>query len=183
MHTIGTLTSGACWRWCWAASERASEFSVGFLVHLAPLGAPLRVLAGLQPIRLEELQSTTQRISALHFLHSSHLHYCLWPLAKARCLRGRESLAKKMLLVRCRGLFLVSWVALARANELVRHDGGENHPFDACLVMCVCVSAGFVRWKGPGAARSWAGRARARASWSRSSRLYIRCIQAYAVTN
>ena len=59
------------------------------LTHLAPLGAPLRVLAGLQPIRLEELHSTTQRISALHFLHSSHLYYCLWPLAKARCLRVR----------------------------------------------------------------------------------------------
>ena len=88
-----------------------------------------------------------------------------------------------MLLVRCRVLFLVSWVALARANEVVRHDGGENHPFDACLVMCVCMPVGFMRWKGLGAARSWPRRARARASWSRSSRLYIRCMQAYAVIN
>ena len=77
----------------------------------------------------------------------------------------------------------MSWVALARANELVRHDGGENHPFDACLVMCVCVSAGFVRWKGPGVARPSPGRARVPPSWPRSSRLYIRCIQAYAVIN
>ena len=86
-----------------------------------------------------------------------------------------------MLFVRCTGLFLVSLVALARANELVRHDGGENHPFDACLVMCVCICAGFMRWQGPAAARPSPGRARARASWPRSSRLYIRCIQAYAV--
>ena len=162
--------------------ESVSLF-LALVTHLAPLGAPLRVLAGLQPIRLEELHSTTQRISALHFFHSSHLHCCSWPLAKARCIRGRDRLANKLLFVRCKGLFFVSLVSLARSNELVRHDGGENHPFDACLVMCVCVSASFVRWKGPGAARSWAGRARARASWSRSSKLYIRCIQAYAVVN
>ena len=171
MQTIGSLTSGGCWGWCWAASERASEFSVGFLVHLAPLGAPPRVLASLQPIRPEELQSTIERICALHFLHSFHLHCCSWPLAEARCIRGRDRLANKLLFVRCRGLFFVSLVSLARSNELVRHDGGENHPFDACLVMCVCIPASFMRWKGPGAARSWPGRARAPPSWSRSSRL------------
>ena len=35
-------------------------------------------------------------------------------------------------------LILVAVVALARSNELVRSCGGENHPFDARLSMCVC---------------------------------------------
>ena len=47
-------------------------------------------------------QSSNQRISALQFLHSSHLHCHLWLLAKTCCRRCRFSAPKKVLLVRCR---------------------------------------------------------------------------------
>ena len=47
-------------------------------------------------------QSSNQRISALHFFNSSHLHCFLWRLAKACWLRCCLCLSKKMLLVRCR---------------------------------------------------------------------------------
>ena len=77
----------------------------------------------------------------------------------------------------------MSLVVLARSNELVCRGGGENHHFDACSSMCVHILVGWVWWLAPAAARPSPGRARARASWTRSSRLYIRCIQAYAVIN
>ena len=69
-------------------------------------------------------------------------------------------------------LILMSFVALARSNELVRCCGGENHPFDARLPMCVCQSAGSMWFRAPAAGRPSPGRARARASSQRSSRLY-----------
>ena len=70
-------------------------------------------------------------------------------------------------------LILMSFVALARSNELVRCCGGENHPFDARLPMCVCQSAGSMWFRAPAAGRPSPGRARAWASSPRSSRLYI----------
>jgi hypothetical protein len=45
--------------------------------------------------------------------------------------------------------------------------------------MCLHIAVGWVWWLAPAAARTSPGRARARASWQRSSRLYIRWIQAY----
>ena len=68
-------------------------------------------------------------------------------------------------------LFLVAFVALARSNELVRSCGGENHPFDARLSMCVCQSARLMWCRAPAAARPSPGRARVPPSWPRSSRL------------
>ena len=73
----------------------------------------------------------------------------------------------------------MSLVVLARSNELVCCGGGENHHFDARLSMCLHIAVGWVWWLAPAAARTSPGRARARASWQRSSRLYIRWIQAY----
>ena len=137
-------------------------------IHLAPLGAPFLVLASQHPIRAEELKSNTQRISALQFFDSSRLHCCLWPLAKARLLRCRQCLPKKSCSCAAGGLFLVSFVALARANELVRGDGGENHHSDACTSICDYISAGLMWCRAPAAARPSPGRARARASWPRS---------------
>ena len=67
----------------------------------------------------------------------------------------------------------MSLVALARSNELVRSCGGENHPFDDCLSIFDCLSAGLSWCRAPAAARSSTGRARAWASSPRSSRFYI----------
>ena len=41
-------------------------------------------------------------------------------------------------------------LALARANELVRCCGGQNHPFGACVCMLVCISAGVMLCGGGG---------------------------------
>ena len=146
---------------------------VAMPMHQAPLGAP--TCAFLVCSTLAQRNSKTPQSASLRFNFFILVIFIAFsePCAKRAGSEVVRAFQTKGCSCAAGRLFLVAFVALARSNELVRSCGGENHPFDDCLPIFDCRSAGLSWFRAPAAATSSTGRARAWASSPRSSRFYI----------